>query len=316
MAEKMYLQKMRTCTGLRLRPRSDFQPFLGFLNRAILSERGPGDAWIENVVERRPRFKRPATPPSSQRGRQRIDTIEKVVKVVAIVQQRSAVETAGRRLGEWTYAREKRNLGSAIIKGFVRPMEADGVDYARSMTAWQELWWFLTSEHPEVLGRIGRCNWCGRFFYRYTRKTKSCSPLCRLAPSLVLHPNPKLRTRLKEVLLPFAEQARNKPSTPTLARISKVVIPHFLGVIHRQNRRPFVFPQDVSDPAAFIAVWEFLFGEVGTLCGRMRRCEVCQELLYAYRPSQGTCGRECQMRRYHQRRRARRKVGTSIGRAK
>ena len=29
---------------------------------------------------------------------------------------------------------------------FVRPMQARGFDYTRSMTAWKELWWFLTSD--------------------------------------------------------------------------------------------------------------------------------------------------------------------------
>ena len=270
---------MRTRTRLRLRPRSDLQPFLEFLNAAVLSERTPTDRQMDRAVE--------------VLGMPRRGFVHRV-----------AVETAVWRLGKVTRVQEKRNLGSAIIQDFVRPLEAQGVDYARSMTAWRELWWFLTSEHPELLCRLGQCSWCARFFYRYTRKTDSCSPLCRLAPSLVSNLERKMRARVRKILLSFAEQAKKNPSTPTLSRISNMVIPHFLGAIDRQHRRRFVLPKDVSDPAAFIQVWEFLFREVDTLHGRMRRCEVCQGLFYAYRQSQRTCGRECQMRRYHQRQRA------------
>ena len=294
---------MRTRTGIRLRPRSDPQPFLDFLNEAVLSKRGSADVWIEKAVERRPRFKRPSTPPGSQHRLQLLDRIEEDVERLALWQHRAAAETAAKRLGESTYVREKRNLGSAIIEGFVQPMEARGLDYARSMTAWRELWWFLTSEHPEVLGRLGLCDWCGRFFYRYKRNTKSCSPLCRLAPSLVQHPDPKMAARMKKILAPFTEAAKKHPSTPTLARISDRVIPHFLGVINHKHRRRFVLLKDVSDSAAFIEAWEFLFRDVETLRGRMRQCEACQELFYAYHQSQRTCRRKCQMSRYRQRQR-------------
>ena len=281
---------MRTNAAVRLRPRSDLQPFLEFLNRAVLSERGPTEQQMDKVVE--------------ELGMPRRS-----------FEHRVAVETAVWRFGKVTRVREKRNLGFAIVKEFVRPMEARGFDYTRSMTAWKELWWFLTSEHPELHGRLGQCDWCERFFYRYTRKTKSCSPLCRLAPSLVRHPDQRLAARVRKILLAFAKEAEQKPSTPTLSRVSDTVIPHFLDVINRKNRRPFVFPKNVSDPAAFIEVWEFLFRDVDTLCGRMRRCEACQGLFYAYHQANRACGRECQMRRYHQRPRTRRKRGTAVSRS-
>jgi hypothetical protein len=64
-----------------------------------------------------------------------------------------------------------------------------------------------------------------------------------------------------------------------------------------------VFPNDVSDAQAFTAVWEFLFGGIKELRGRMQQCSECNELFYAYHRSQRSCRRECQMKRYRRSRR-------------
>jgi hypothetical protein len=262
---------MRNHAGLRLRPRQDFSGLLELLNSSRL-QKTEFQHEIDEIVRTAP-----------------IPRLER--------RHRVAVEHAVWNLAEGAGASDVRHLGYAIETRFIQPLRRRGVSIDRALGAWRDVWRFILTECPEVKGRIQRCSWCRRFFYRYSGPTRTCSPVCRAGQSIVRHPPIEHRAVLKKVMLHFASQIRMRPPTPALTRWSETVVPLFFHPLHQRPRRPLRL-RDVADQDAFEAVWALLFAGVRDLVPRMRRCVNCTTLFYAYNLRQLSCSRECQLSRY------------------
>lgn len=269
-------------THVRLRPRVDLRPFFDFLNR---------DATTSGIVTKLAKMltDQPRLPSLTDRS-------EAVAKFDVV-----ALEAVARLSRRPVYG--TRWVGSNIEKYFLGFTRRAGLSEARSFQAWRSVWRFLKTEHPDIGARIDRCEWCRAYWYRYharsrRRRDRFCSPMCRLGQSMV--------KRLSETAKPFARDSlraminvfreTDAPSRPLDHRARRLVKLFLDPVQHRLP--PVRSLRDATDPVACIVVWQFLFEAVPTMSGRLRRCDRCGDLFYAYRQSQRRCGeRRCQQSR-------------------
>jgi hypothetical protein len=273
-----------TASHLRLRPHVDLAPLVNALNADEPSDALRGG--VENqLVERL------------------TGSLATVGKSSRHLAARIAIEHfAGR-----AYLLNERFVGAQFGNRFLVHMRAEGVfDPDTSFQAWFEVWRFLRTVHPALDGRITQCSFCAAFFVRYHQTDVFCSPLCRVAPSLVKDLPPSWKQAAKRRLLEVSrrvsktEAAFDERYGPTARQCYRLLIdPMVAGRVE-----PLDSLRDVSDRGAFIAAWRFVFSQRSDARRRLRECAVCKRLFCAYHTKQRTCGRECQMMRYRRERRS------------
>lgn len=219
-----------------------------------------------------------------------------------------AARIAMEHLASRAYLVNDRFVGTHLGAPFLKHMRHAGTpDVRASFQAWFEVWRFLRTQYPKLDGRIGRCVFCARFFYRYHRKDEFCSPMCRIGPRLVK----KLPQRWKA-------EARNRVLTAA-NKVSGFEASHDknVGAIARGYAYLFLAPMlagkveslrslaKVTDTHAFLSAWQFLFSEQARdMTNRLGLCPMCNQLFYRYhRTKHQTCSRKCQMIRYRRARR-------------
>ena len=185
------------------------------------------------------------------------------------------------------------------------------MDERRSFWAWWAVWHFLHSYCPGLREWIGVCPWCGRLFGKLHRNDSFCSTLCgvydqvlsdtdakRIAAAELLKVDEYVRSHERSRQARFG-QGLDRAMVDLSRRMREQLL---VPVLSRWADR-FVFPRDVTDPHAFRVIWGFLFGQFAELNDRLQVCPVCGRLYWRGDGRMQSCGRDCQLRGYRQRRR-------------
>ena len=219
---------------------------------------------------------------------------------------RKASDAAVQRLRE----RALRNIGATpVARLFIEAMRRQRLTVDRAYQGWGEVWHFLHSHYPDLRKWIGVCPWCGRLFARYHLRDIHCSTLCRMHQQLLHGSTDRVARELSDLLdVLQAVTDRSKRQVGPLAvltqQLEKKSHRLLLDAVLRGWSEPFAFPEDVTDPEAFCAVWAFLFGSFPELQERVRVCPVCDRLHWRRDQRMLVCSPACRKRRHKQKKRA------------
>ena len=258
----LYLLNMRTTFTLSLQ-RGQLQPILTFLSGSAGGELPELDEKANELI-RGPESLKEHTPA-----------------------RRRALALLVRRIQERVV---RARIGSVLVgKEFLDHAARQELEPAHATRAWWEMWHFLHWYSPGIGEGISACPWCGRFFARYHRNDKYCSSICGLYRQLFgsgsSRSNAVAATRLIEMsdfLDRFEKQRRRQfgKRDQRLVALSRKVHKMLVFPVLGKWTEPFAFPEDVTDPSAFLVIWGFVFGQSVELSDRMQICGVCKKLYW------------------------------------
>jgi hypothetical protein len=261
---------MLTNYHLRLRPSWHLTPFVESLNEHVLR-------FTSDRVEKDEAFMSSLPTKGGHAARR---------------QHRMAAELAVEYFRGSLFLRNARFLGRHAPGRFLQHMAAEGIADARaSFDGWRNVWRFLLGQHPELAGRIGRCRFCARFFYRYHRNDTLCSPVCRIGPGLVKRLPAAWKAEMRRRVRAGVQRIREFESSHNRS----------IGEYARRRSTPFFGPvlgvrmkrldslRGIANRLAFLSAWRFVFVDehrTRNVRDRIALCTVCGELFYRYRMNQ------------------------------